>query len=611
METKFSISTSAVQNNRPPDTWRDLSNEILEIVNNKNLTTSQILFGLHQYLRNGKWGMGEEGRVSIGFHPKLLLEILNHNEAEKAIEIIRGICDERAFYLDTIESLETYLAMLKSLGFKSMRISVGLWECIENGQVSEKKIESVLNRINLFEKYEIEPVVNLHHFDVIGNTGWKNGEFVEILIKVSKLLVDKLIEKKVRNFILINEPAVEAGERRMWGHWSPYKKNFFGYLNEMLRMRRFSIEIASYINAIALNKNLDVNVMNSYNISYFDPGPGSELNYPVSYITKYISEFIDQLQVRFLDSKDFNSMGVQLYWTHNSSWVSEVRKDITDALKNNLDRFFDRLVGDKGVLPNQLVEDLLDIFFKRFPDESFNKNLNTLVRGNHNQLLNPKLPEKVIPKLAKKFRKLRIAISEFGGDMGPTNGYNDPQRIKKFLNEFINSVKQVSDKEGIDVTFISLWTLIRNPEIIGFHGGGFGKFNFGLLGEPISNVQLLNSISEIFPDKKVSEEITKKIIQQGRVPVRIYESMFENLHEVFRNEDIESGLCELIENIYKINVASKETVNIYDLVCAYMQIEFVFKSLDQTKVPENVKEKYLEVQNELRNKINNWQKTEA
>ena len=100
--------------------------------------------------------------------------------------------------------------LFSELGLKAYRFSIAWSRIIPNGvgEVNKKGIEFYSNLIDELNKYNIEPIVTMYHFDLPYELerkgGWSNREVIDDFVEYAKVLFDNF-GHKVKYWLTINE----------------------------------------------------------------------------------------------------------------------------------------------------------------------------------------------------------------------------------------------------------------------------------------------------------------------------------------------------------------------------------------------------------------------
>lgn len=100
--------------------------------------------------------------------------------------------------------------LFSELGLKAYRFSIAWSRIIPNGigEVNKKGIEFYNNLIDELNKYNIEPIVTMYHFDLPyeleKNGGWNNRETIDAFVEYANVLFNHFGDK-VKYWLTINE----------------------------------------------------------------------------------------------------------------------------------------------------------------------------------------------------------------------------------------------------------------------------------------------------------------------------------------------------------------------------------------------------------------------
>ena len=111
--------------------------------------------------------------------------------------------------VDHYNKYEEDIKMLSDAGLNAYRFSIE-WARIEpqKGIFDEKEIQHYKDVIDCCKKYNVEPIITLHHFTspkwLIEMGGWENEEVVELFANYTKYVVEN-IKDDVNYICTINE----------------------------------------------------------------------------------------------------------------------------------------------------------------------------------------------------------------------------------------------------------------------------------------------------------------------------------------------------------------------------------------------------------------------
>lgn len=172
------------------------------------------------------WGSATSGPQSEGDFNKLHKSVFDHwFEVEPEI-FFDGVGPKVAsnFY----NSYKEDIAMLKEIGLNSFRTSIQWTRLIkdfETGEVCEDAVRFYNDVINECIKNDIEPVMNLHHFDLPVELydkycGWESKHVVDLFVKFAKAAFE-LFGDRVKHWTTFNEPIVVVEGQYMYGFHYP------------------------------------------------------------------------------------------------------------------------------------------------------------------------------------------------------------------------------------------------------------------------------------------------------------------------------------------------------------------------------------------------------
>lgn len=129
-----------------------------------------------------------------------VIDMLNHPEDTSDFKVAS---DHYHRYKEDVK-------LFAELGLKAYRFSIAWTRIIPNGvgEVNEKGLEFYSNLIDELNKYNIEPIVTMYHFDLPYELekqgGWNNRATIDAFVEYSKVLF-KNFGHKVRYWLTINE----------------------------------------------------------------------------------------------------------------------------------------------------------------------------------------------------------------------------------------------------------------------------------------------------------------------------------------------------------------------------------------------------------------------
>ncbi|MGE6256620.1 glycoside hydrolase family 1 protein [Heyndrickxia sporothermodurans] len=118
------------------------------------------------------------------------------------------------------------IRLMKKLGHNSFRFSISWSRLIPGGQgeINVKAVDFYNRVINELLLNEIEPFLNLYHFDMPlelqEKGGWESREVVEAYVNYAKTCFD-LFGDRVKKWFTHNEPIVPVENQYLYGHHYP------------------------------------------------------------------------------------------------------------------------------------------------------------------------------------------------------------------------------------------------------------------------------------------------------------------------------------------------------------------------------------------------------
>ena len=102
------------------------------------------------------------------------------------------------------------IKLFAEMGLKAYRFSIAWTRIIPNGvgEINKKGIEFYNNIIDELNKYNIEPIVTMYHFDLPYELekqgGWSNRDTIDAFVEYAKILFNHFGDK-VKYWLTINE----------------------------------------------------------------------------------------------------------------------------------------------------------------------------------------------------------------------------------------------------------------------------------------------------------------------------------------------------------------------------------------------------------------------
>lgn len=129
-----------------------------------------------------------------------VIDMLNHPEDTSDFKVAS---DHYHRYKEDVK-------LFAEMGLKAYRFSIAWTRIIPNGvgEVNKKGIEFYNNLIDELNKYNIEPIVTMYHFDLPYELekqgGWSNRDTIDAFVEYAKVLFENF-GQKVRYWLTINE----------------------------------------------------------------------------------------------------------------------------------------------------------------------------------------------------------------------------------------------------------------------------------------------------------------------------------------------------------------------------------------------------------------------
>lgn len=355
------------------------------------------------------------------------------------------------------------IKLMKDIGLNSFRFSISWSRLIPNGigEVNKKAVEFYNNVINELIDNNIEPFVNLFHFDmpmILQNIGgWENREVVDAYEKYAKICFE-LFGDRVKKWFTFNEPIVPVEGGYLYDFHYPNVVDF-----------KRAIQVA-YNTVIAHKKavkefkklNIDngkIGIILNLTPSY----PRS--NNPADLKAAYIADLL--FNRSFLDpvvKGEYPKDLVELLKQNNL--LPEVQKDDKKLIQNNkidfigINYYQPRRVKAKSCMPNPEAPILPDNFFDNYemPGRKMNvyRGWEIYEKGIYDIAIN----------LKENYDNIESYISENG--MGVQNEerfikdgiIEDDYRID-FIKEHLKWLHKAI-QEGCNIKGYHIWTFIDN-----------------------------------------------------------------------------------------------------------------------------------------------------
>ena len=344
------------------------------------------------------------------------------------------------------------ILLLKTMNMKVFRFSIS-WSRIFPkgiGEINQKGVDFYHNIIDFCLNHDIEPWITLYHWDLPQHLqdlgGWTNREVIS-WFKEYAAFCTKEYGSKVKNWMIMNEPAAFVGLGYMLGYHAPGKKGISNFLKashhaclcmaEGGRIVRSNVENShigttfscSHVEPINDNEKhikASQRIDALINRLYIEPILGLGYPYDVFPALKRIENYFEPGDAELLKF-DFDFIGLQNYF---------------------------RVVGKKSLFPPVM-------FAKEVPATKRDVPMNEM-----NFEVYPEGIYKIIKQFAQYEQIKSIVITENGvcykDIVNPDGSINDKERIQFFQDYLSNILK--AKKEGAPVDGYLVWSLTDNFE---------------------------------------------------------------------------------------------------------------------------------------------------
>ncbi|QCX33789.1 glycoside hydrolase family 1 protein [Caloramator sp. E03] len=355
------------------------------------------------------------------------------------------------------------IKLMKDIGLNSFRFSISWSRLIPNGigEVNKKAVEFYNNVVNELIDNNIEPFINLFHFDmpmILQNIGgWENREVVDAYEKYAKICFE-LFGDRVKKWFTFNEPIVPVEGGYLYDFHYPnvvdFKRAVQVAYNTVIAHKRAVKEFKN------LNiKNGKIGIILNLTPSY------SRSNNPADLKAAYIADLL--FNRSFLDpvvKGEYPKDLIELLKQNNL--LPEVQKDDKKLIENNkidfigINYYQPRRVKAKACMPNPEAPILPDNFFDNYemPGRKMNvyRGWEIYEKGIYDIAIN----------LKENYDNIESYISENG--MGVQNEerfikdgiIEDDYRID-FIKEHLKWLHKAI-QEGCNVKGYHIWTFIDN-----------------------------------------------------------------------------------------------------------------------------------------------------
>lgn len=180
----------------------------------------------HIFPKNFWWGGASSGCQSEGFHNKAHLNLMDFWFKQSPQDFFDGVGPFEASEFYT--HYEDDLKMMREIGMNSFRTSIQwarLIDDLDSASYNKEARAYYDKLIDAMHKNNIEPIINLYHFDMPieifqKHNGWISRESVELFVKYAKTAFE-LFGDKVKYWCVVNEPVVQPEAGYLYGFHYP------------------------------------------------------------------------------------------------------------------------------------------------------------------------------------------------------------------------------------------------------------------------------------------------------------------------------------------------------------------------------------------------------
>ncbi len=354
--------------------------------------------------------------------------------------------------VDFYHRYEEDILLLKSMNMKVFRFSIS-WSRIFPkgiGETNQAGIDFYHKVIDFCLAHDIEPWITLYHWDLPQHLqdlgGWTDREVLNWFKEYSTFCT-KEYGSKVKNWMIMNEPAAFVGLGYMLGYHAPGKKG----ITNFLKATHHACLCMAEGGRIVKNNVPNSNVGTTFSCSYVEPINGKTKNVKAS---QRIDALINRLYIEPILGLGYPYdvfpalKRIEKYFEPGDA---ELLKFDFDFI--GLQNYF-RVVGRKSLFPPVM-------FAKEVPATKRDVPLNEM-----NFEVYPEGIYKVIKQFAQYEQIKSIVITENGvcykDIVNPDGSINDTERIQFFKDYLSNILK--AKKEGAPVDGYLVWSLTDNFE---------------------------------------------------------------------------------------------------------------------------------------------------
>lgn len=344
------------------------------------------------------------------------------------------------------------ILQLKQMNFKVFRFSISWSRIFPDGigQTNPKGIQFYHDVIDFCLENEIEPWITLYHWDLPQKLqdqgGWKNRAILDWFEEYVTFCA-KEYGHKVKNWMVMNEPAAFVGLGYMLGYHAPGLKGISNFL-EATHHACLAMSLGGRI----LRQNVtNSNIGTTFSCSFVEPKNDKQKNLKAS---QKIDALINRLYIEPVLGRGYPT-------------------DTFPALKR-IEKYFED--GDEELLPFDFdfigVQNYFRVVGKRslFPPVLFAKEVPATKRDVPLNEMNFEVYPQGMYKILKQFGEYSeiksIIVTENGvcykDIVTEDNKIHDEKRIKFFKDYLYNVLK--AKEEGVPVDGYFVWSLTDNFE---------------------------------------------------------------------------------------------------------------------------------------------------
>jgi beta-glucosidase len=353
--------------------------------------------------------------------------------------------------VDFYHKFKEDIALVKALNLKVFRFSIAWTRIFPNGigEINQKGVDFYHQVIDECIKQGVQPWVTLYHWDLPQKLqdkgGWTNREVLKWFDEYVTFCA-KEFGSKVKNWMVMNEPAAFVGLGYMLGYHAPGKKGISNFLKAT-----HHVCLSMALGGKILRKEvLEANIGTTFSCSYVEPINSKSKNIEAS---KRIDALINRLYIEPILGKGYPY-------------------DVFPALKR-IEKYFEP--GDEQLLAFDFDFIGLQNYFRvvgkhsLFPPVMFAKEVPATKRAVPINEMNFEVYPEGIYKILKQFSEYKeikkIIVTENGvcyKDFVVDGKVADKERIQFFKDYLYNVLK--AKNEGVPVDGYFIWSLTDNFE---------------------------------------------------------------------------------------------------------------------------------------------------